>query len=476
MGSWTEYRRTPILIRAVSPRILMLGWEFPPHISGGLGTACEGLSQALARAGAQLMFVVPKLLGGERSELVTVVDADGNDASRVDGEFFEAFGVGRWVLDGESSPVISNGAKRSIPRGYRQVFSVPAALKPYLGPQDFLSQLPDPARKLSSLGSAVSIEKIPFFEDDVSGAPAHYGLDLFAEVQRYAVKISELFSGERFDVIHCHDWMTFPAAAALSRATGRPWIAHVHSLEHDRSGLGANDEIQKIERWGLHTAAAVIAVSHFTAGRIQNEYGVAAGKIFVIHNGVYARKESGSSSPRARRGRTVLFLGRVTFQKGPDYFVEAAAKAAAILPDVTFVMAGTGDMLERCRQRVSDLKLTSRFKFPGFVRGQEVEDVFSSADLYVMPSVSEPFGISALEAISHDIPVLISKQSGVSEVLRHALKVDFWDVERMADLIINALEFPELRADMIKMAQHEIKRLRWDASAERCLDVYRQVL
>ncbi len=454
----------------------MLGWEFPPHISGGLGTACEGLSQALARAGAQVMFVVPKLLGGERSDSVTVVDADGNDASRVDGEFFEAFGVGGWMRDGDVSPVISDAARRSVPRGYRQVISVPAALKPYINPQDFLAQLARGKLKVGTLGSSTSVEKIPFFEDDSNGQPTHYGLDLFAEVQRYAVKISELFAAERFDVIHCHDWMTFPAAAALSRATGRPWIAHVHSLEHDRSGAGANEEIQRIERWGLHCADAIIAVSHFTADLIQSEYGVTSDKIFIVHNGVYVRSAHSSSAPiRSHRNRVILFLGRVTFQKGPDYFVEAAGKVAAILPDVTFVMAGTGDMLERCRSRVAELKLTDRFRFPGFVRGQDVEDVFSSADLYVMPSVSEPFGISALEAISHDIPVLISKQSGVSEVLRHALKVDFWDVERMADLMINALEFPELRADMIKMAQAEVKRLRWDSSAERCFDVYRLV-
>jgi len=471
----------------------MLGWEFPPHISGGLGTACEGLSQALARAGAQVMFVVPRLLGGERSDLVTVVDSDGNDASRVEGEFFSAFGVGGWLLEDESESEVDPSntfsfarSGKAVPPGYRRVVSVPANLKPYVSPEQFFlsaTKIASGAQEPTN-SKQVMFEKIPGFDSGIAEnyeAPAHYGLDLFGEVQRYALKITELFAREKFDIIHCHDWMTFPAAAALARATGKPWIAHVHSLERDRSGAGANAEINKIEGWGLLAANAVIAVSHFTAEQIRSDHKVSAEKIFVVHNGVYPAVQSAQRSSLAqakslRRQQNVLFLGRVTFQKGPDYFVEAAARVAAVSPAVTFIMAGAGDMLERCRNRVQELGIAHRFKFPGFLRGQEVEEVFSSADLYVMPSVSEPFGISALEAISHDIPVLISKQSGVSEVLRHALKVDFWDVEKMADLIINALEFPELRADMIKMAQGEIKRLRWDASAERCIDVYKQVL
>lgn len=469
----------PILPATVTLRILMLGWEFPPHISGGLGTACEGLSHALSRAGMRVLFVVPKLLGGERSEFVTVVDADGNDASRIEGEFFSAFGVGGWVA--ETDPDRTADAfgrfEFSLPAGYRQVFAVPAALKPYLSPEEFLRQM-STMRSVNRAGGAAAFgtEKIPTVDTDGDGHANHYGLDLFGEVQRYAVKISELFGTAAFDVIHCHDWMTFPAAAALSRKTGKPWIAHVHSTERDRSGDGANAAIQNIEGWGLRAAHAVVAVSHYTADVIRQEYQVAPERVFVVHNGVYNSRSRGDAAPVARKNRMVLFLGRVTFQKGPDYFVEAAARVASILKDVTFVMAGAGDMLERCRSRVQELGVAHRFQFPGFLRGQEVEDTFAAADLYVMPSVSEPFGISALEAISQDIPVLISKQSGVAEVLRHALKVDFWDIEKMADLIINALEFPQLRADMVKMAQAEVKRLRWDASAERCIDVYKQVL
>jgi glycosyltransferase involved in cell wall biosynthesis len=172
----------------------------------------------------------------------------------------------------------------------------------------------------------------------------------------------------------------------------------------------------------------------------------------------------------------VLFLGRITFQKGPDYFVEAAAKVIPHVPDVIFVMAGTGDMRQRMIDRVNELGLSQHFFFPGFLKGQEVEEMFSLADVYVMPSVSEPFGLSALEAIKFETPVIISRQSGVSEVLSHALKVDFWDTERLADLMINALQHEELRADLVAMAREEVRRLHWEASALRTIEVYRRLI
>ena len=271
--------------------------------------------------------------------------------------------------------------------------------------------------------------------------------------------------------------MTYPAAVALAKATNKPLVLHVHSLEFDRSGTHQNKQIADIESWGLNNANAVIGVSYYTRALIHQQYGVPLEKIQVVHNGVY--KGEVVKNYRIEQGwpsKVVLFLGRITFQKGPDYFVEAAAKVIPIVNDVLFVMAGSGDMLDRMVSRVRDLGISDHFHFPGFLRGPEVERMFSVADLYVMPSVSEPFGISALEAISYETPVIISRQSGVSEVLRHALKVDFWDVDRMADLIVNALLHEELRADMVAMAHEEVKRLRWDASALRTVDVYRSIL
>jgi glycosyltransferase involved in cell wall biosynthesis len=299
---------------------------------------------------------------------------------------------------------------------------------------------------------------------------------MFGEVSRYAARISDLFAHEKFDVIHCHDWMTFPAGITLKQITGRPLVLHVHSAEFDRSGANVNQQIFDVERWGLQTADVVIAVSHYTRKIIHEQYGIPVEKIAVVHNGVYPEPlRERYRSQRSWPSRVVLFLGRITFQKGPDYFVEAAAKVAPIVPDVLFVMAGTGDMRQRMVDRVAELGLQKHFYFPGFLKGQEVEEMFSLADVYVMPSVSEPFGISALEAIKFDTPVIISRQSGVSEVLSHALKVDFWDIERLADLMINSLIHPELREDMISMARNEVRRLHWEAAAIRTVEAYRRV-
>ena len=304
-----------------------------------------------------------------------------------------------------------------------------------------------------------------------------YGGDIFTEVARFAQNVVATLQDEEFDLIHAHDWMTYPAAVALAMVTKKPLVLHVHSLEYDRSGQSVNEQINEIERWGVQSATAVIAVSYYTRALVNKHHGVPLEKISVVHNGVYSHRVVQSyRSEEQFNSRIVLFLGRITFQKGPDYFVEAAAKVIPHVPDVLFVMAGAGDMLPQIRSRIRELGIEKNFYFPGFLRGQEVEQMFSLADVYVMPSVSEPFGISALEAISFNTPVIISRQSGVSEVLGHALKADFWDIDKLADLIINALLHDELRSDMIAMAREEVKRLHWDAAALKTLEVYRSVI
>lgn len=443
-------------------RVLMLGWEYPPHISGGLGTACEGLSSALSRHDADILFVVPYLAGGETAPHMTLVDSLGNDASVVEGDFYRAEGGGRY-----------EGSIGAVSPRHRTV-RVPAMLKPYWNAADFEEY----KRHLVAESERIAQGLVASLRE--SSAPplsfAHYGGDIFEEVERFALNTVSLFQQERFDLIHAHDWMTFPAGVALSQVTGKPLVLHVHSLEFDRSGEQVNSQIAAIEQWGLRSADAVIAVSYYTRSMIQQRYQVADDRLHVVHNGVYPRAVPNElRTDDLSERRVVLFLGRITFQKGPDYFVEAAAKVIPHVPDAMFVMAGSGDMLERLVQRARALGILDHFRFPGFLRGAEVERIFSTAALYVMPSVSEPFGISALEAISHETPVILSRQSGVSEVLRHVLKVDFWDVDRMADLIINALLHKELRDDMVAMAREEVQKLQWDASAVRTLDVYRSV-
>lgn len=382
-------------------------------------------------------------------------------------------------------------SRRKNTRGINKI-SVPSLLSPYLGAEGFdelVSLLHHGAQgrysvfELQELAARAREKFQGVIElDDTPPNPGpppkeRYGHDIFYEVARFATNVAALVGDREFDVIHAHDWMTYPAGVALSQLTGKPLVVHVHSLEYDRSGANVNQRIHDIEKLGLDAASQVVAVSYYTMSVIHHQHNIPLEKIQVVHNGVYP-KEIVQSYRRSQNWpeHVVLFLGRITFQKGPDYFVEAAARVIPHVPDVLFVMAGSGDMLPRLVNRVGELGIGQYFYFPGFLRGEDVERMFSVADLYVMPSVSEPFGISALEAISFDTPVIISRQSGVSEVLSHALKVDFWDLDRLADLIINALVHQELRDDMVSMAREEVKRLHWDAAALKTSEIYRKVI
>lgn len=432
-------------------RVLMLGWEYPPHISGGLGTACAGLTTALARNGLDIVFIVPQVFGAERAEHMQLVSAAASAASPGEG----------------AAPT-----PPSVPS-----IGVPSALRPYARPEDYEALLRSVQRAGFGGAAGELLGEILAHADQTTSSAAPYGSDMFAEVSRYAERVAVRAAEERFDLIHAHDWMTFPAALLMKAARGCPLVVHVHSLEHDRSGAGADPRIEAIERLGLQGADLVIAVSFYTRTLIHQIHGIPLEKIHVVHNGVYPAKVTQPYRlARGWSGKIVLFLGRITFQKGPEYFVEAAAKVIPLVPDALFVMAGTGDMLPRMVERVKQLGLSEHFYFPGFLRGQEVEQIFSLADVYVMPSVSEPFGIAALEAISFETPVIISRQSGVAEVLTHALKVDFWDTHRLADLLVNALRYPELRADMVALAREELRELRWGAAALKTIDLYRMIV
>ncbi len=462
----------------------MLGWEYPPHIAGGLGTACKGLTTALSGHNIAIHFVVPHLFGGENATHMTLTDA--RDSTRQilkhsasqGGNLFES-------VESANSSMITKE-------------QVAALLNPYWTPSDFKSAvstiLGDRLSKRSTkIIKGVDEVTTALLDGEVYGVDVasavlepdwfpknggpQYGNTIFEEVERFTAHVVNLTAGRSFDIIHAHDWMTFPAGVALSQITGKPLVVHIHSLEHDRSGYSINEQINQIERFGMEAADRVIAVSYYTARSIQRYHSIPADKIAVVHNGVYPRQAvQGYKLKKTWPRNVVLFLGRVTQQKGPDFFVEVAARVIPLVPDVLFVLAGSGDMLPGLIERVQVLGLDDNFLFPGFLKGEELEEMFSIADLYVMPSTSEPFGIAALEAISFDTPVILSRQSGVSEVLAGALKADFWDVDRMADLIVNSLLHEELRAEMLVQAKEELKLLHWDASALKTIEVYRAVL
>ena len=294
------------------------------------------------------------------------------------------------------------------------------------------------------------------------------------EVARYAVVAAQVardLEGQ-FDVIHAHDWLTYYAGIAAKRVSGKPLVVHMHATEFDRSGENINTQVYAIERAGMEAADRVIAVSNLTRSIVINRYGIPAGKVMTVHNAVRFAEHAGAAPERGVKDKIVTFLGRITYQKGPDYFVEAAAKVLRRIPNVRFVMAGSGDMMNHVIRRVARLGIADRFHFTGFLRGEDVHKMFQLSDVYVMPSVSEPFGISPLEAMRSNVPVIISKQSGVAEVLDYAVKVDYWDVDALADAIFALIEYPALGKMFASKGLEEVTNLKWNDAAAKIKTVY----
>jgi glycosyltransferase involved in cell wall biosynthesis len=435
-------------------RVFMLGWEFPPFISGGLGTACYGLTKAMSGIGADIMFVLPRPVASPFSTHV------------------------RLVSPREGSPLAAPSTEFRMDEFEHVTFrTVNAALNPYHTAAEFLEETE--AKRLAQQLAEEGGQKVADDAVPASVASTNYGGDLFAEVQRYAQLAAEIARNEDFDVVHAHDWMTFPAGLAVAALKGKPLVVHVHSTEFDRAGVHVDQRIYDIERRGVHGAMKVIAVSHYTRNVVAHHYGVDPTKIDVVYNAVELNGSGPFDADKysiKRDEKIVLFLGRITMQKGPEYFLAAAKKVLEVMDNVKFVMAGSGDMIRRTIEMAASMGIGHKVLFTGFLRGSDVERVFKMADLYVMPSVSEPFGIAPLEAIANDVPVLISKQSGVSEVLTHALKVDFWDINEMANKIIAVLRHPPLARTLREHGSFEVGRMSWTDSAKACVNVYERAL
>ncbi len=435
-------------------RILMLGWEFPPHMQGGLGTACFGLTQALTKQRVEVLFVLPRYTAKNTF-----------DNSRL--SLLSASGTPIQPL-----PVSQLKYVEEVWEKYLCVKPLKSLLYPYATEQTY-------AEQLQAMGSTNHTSSMTINTPDNQQGyelKGDYGKDLMSEVFRYSQAVGSLCKKERFDIIHAHDWMAFPAGIVVKKITGKPLIVHVHALEFDRSGHNINHEVAKIERMGLQAADHVIAVSHLTKRLIVQEYGLNPNKITVVHNAV-ARKNAGvyHKNTDGLIEKRILFMGRITFQKGPEYFIEAANLVLKLMPDIRFVMAGSGDMLTRMVNMAAKLRMGNRIHFTGFLRGSDVDRMYALSDLYVMPSVSEPFGIAPLEAMLYDVPVLISKQSGVAEVVRNALKVDFWDVQEMANKIYAVLKHPQLANEVVKNCREELKNIKWDNAATLLKDVYKNI-
>lgn len=399
-------------------KVLMFGWEFPPHNSGGLGVASAKLAYALTEKGVEVVFVLPHRLAVERGAF-KIVFADETPITRSEARMFSSGYVSSaWYLK-------EHGVLR-------------------------LSQ---------------------------------YGATLFEEVTRYAIRAASIAKSERCDVLHAHDWLSFGAGVSAKRASLRPLVAHVHATEFDRTGGShLNEEVYRLEKTGMEEADRVVAVSALTKRTILDRYSIAEGSVDVVYNAVDMH-DDGHDFPdaviklkKATGKKMVLFVGRLTLQKGPDYFLRAAKFVLRHDTNVFFVMAGSGDMEAQIIRLASELGIAGSVLFAGFVRGEELCALYRAADVFVMPSVSEPFGITTLESLSHGTPVIISKQSGVAEVLHHALKVDFWDIEEMANKIVSVLRHRSLQGTLEEYGKCEAAQYSWKDAAAKIVEIYHRLI
>ncbi len=488
----------------------MLGWEFPPHISGGLGTACEGLTRGLAAQGVEVAFVVPKRWGDEDASHMRLIGCEDIPQPRITEEVERTVRMSAAQVSVPAVPTTklsSSSLEAAAAEAFTEetsfsVLSVDSTLSPYLDEEEYERQFrsethtraiaalsPTPRAVLKAAAQvAAEFSALPELQVEITrrarvghGEPAQfsgrYGPDLLSEVARYALAVGEIARDLDFDLVHAHDWMTYPAGLLAARMRGKPLVAHIHATEYDRSGEHPNPRVAGIEREGMRAARLVIPVSHYTAGLVRKKYGIDPAVIRVVHNAVsHSEQIQDWHVERGVPEPVVLFLGRVTFQKGPDYFLEAAARVSSVMKHVKFVVAGSGDMLPAMIERAAELGIARQVHFTGFLRGKDVERIFALADLYVMPSVSEPFGITPLEAMALDTPAIVSRQSGVSEVLAHALKVDFWNVEELADKILAVLRHPVLHETLVENGRAEVRRLHWDLVGEQVLAAYREAI
>lgn len=425
-------------------KVLMFGWEFPPHITGGLGTASYGLTKGLVKHDLEIIFVVPKAYGDEDQRAVRLVN-------------------------GSDIPV--NYKNKEIQEFWNKLtyLEIGSNIMPYIDPEEFTKLHEEEGKTLKEKEHLILGEKYNF--------TGKYGKNLMEEVARYALVGASIAMQYDFDIIHAHDWLTYSAGIAAQQISGKPLVVHMHATEIDRSGEGnVNTEVFNLEQSGMKQADLVIPVSNLTRNTVITKYGIDPKKVITVHNAIEPIEQNDLQVKKAVKEKVVTFLGRLTFQKGPEYFVEAAKKILDKDNNVRFVMAGNGDMMNQLIRRVAELGIADRFHFTGFLKGEDVDKMFMLSDVFVMPSVSEPFGLVPLEAMRSNVPVVISKQSGVAEVLTHALKVDFWDVDGMSDAIYGLLHYNSLSKTFIREGKEEVENLKWEHAAKKIKDLYLNLL
>ncbi len=476
----------------------MLGWEFPPFISGGLGTACYGLTKALDRRNVDVTFVLPKHVQEAFASHVHLVSPGALPSHPSlppppavvrlrETQVSEPSTIAQEVMaqiTQNLSRVTTLGLPITVPAPYSSSLA-PALFRLAMESHELrrILKLPDnltPELRTQLLLEMAVRDAVPESggrgTEQFHSRKSDYGGDLIAESERYARFCVAAARSVPFDVIHAHDWLTYPAGLAVARMTGKPLVVHVHSTEFDRSGEHVNQPIYNIERRGMHGAVRVITVSMLTRNLCVNRYGVNPDKIDVVYNGVDLDPRSAGIEPIKHSEKVVLYFGRITMQKGPEYFIAAAKRVLEVMQGVKFVVAGNGDQAQRMIEMAASMGIGNKVLFTGFLRGKDIQRVFGIADLYVMPSVSEPFGIAPLEAMGHRVPVIISRTSGVGEILTNVLKCDFWDVDDMANKIVAVLRHPPLQRTLRDSGYFEVRGITWDGAAAKVDAVYERAL
>jgi len=474
----------------------MFGWEFPPHISGGLGTACYGLTKALSSFDEiEILFVVPKLYGDEDKKVADLLGANDIFVKQTKVKY-EDF----WKETTMDSYRQAHGLEKSqkeIKNIIKEIsfIEVKSLLQPYLSPEEFEKFLKEKNLDKTQIkvdeygkffyekdGQLIEINKEStttqtITEDGKFNFSGKYGVNLMQEVINYA-KVAEVIASQNdFDLIHAHDWLTYAAGIAAKEVSGKPLVVHVHATEFDRGGeKNINTQVFALETAGMQNADKVITVSNMTKATVVNKYGIDPQKVTTVYNAVEPVFIEKNQYKKNVDEKIVTFLGRITYQKGPAYFINAAKKVLDKSDNVRFVMAGSGDMFRQMIKYAAKLKISDKFHFTDFLKGDDVDKMFAISDVYVMPSISEPFGISPLEAMRSNVPVIISKQSGVAEILKNAIKVDFWDEDAMADAIYALINYEGMNKMFKKESKIEVDSLKWVNSAKDVISIYKTLI
>lgn len=413
---------------------LMFGWEFPPHILGGLGTASYGLTKGMAQQpDMHITFVIPKPWGDEDQSFLRIIGA--NTVPIVWKE--NSWEYVNQRLQGRMSADEYFYLRQGIHYDYRRIGTDD------LGCVNFSGRYPD---------------------------------NLLEEIGNYEAVASVLAHQLNFDIIHSHDWLTYPAGVFAKHISGKPLVIHVHATDFDRSRGNVNPSVYAIEKRGMDEADHIMCVSNLTRQTVIEKYGQDPRKVSTVHNAVEPLKDVDSFVKTPRKDKVVTFLGRITMQKGPEYFVEAAARVLQKTNGVRFVMAGSGDMMNQMINLVAQRGIADRFHFTGFLRGRQVQEMLAESDVYIMPSVSEPFGISPLEAMQVGTPSIISKQSGCAEILQHAIKIDYWDIDAMADAIYSIVKYPAMYKSLRELGREEVANIKWYDAGLKVRAIYDGVI